>query len=248
MFPQADNTLLTDREPPEIVIFDDVTDCPYIEGQIARLPIRLPIRVLEPSEFDERLAKGDRRHGVALYTPSCPACRACEPIRLDLERFRLQKTHRRILRQGDQRLQVEVGPPILTMDRIQLYEKHQQGRGLSMPDHPPMTLPRYRGFIVDRLCDSFEIRLYLSGELVGVAITDRARDSLSAHYTFFDPDFPKLSLGTYAILKQIEMARQQRKRYLYLGLYIAENKHMRYKARFLPHERRVQDAWTRFEA
>ena len=66
VFPGTDNALLTDRSPAEVMIHDDLCDCPYIDGQIARMPLRLPIRPLEPHEFDERLAQGDRRHGVSL--------------------------------------------------------------------------------------------------------------------------------------------------------------------------------------
>ncbi len=95
--------------------------------------------------------------------------------------------------------------------------------------------------------NSFEIRLWLGEALVGVAITDEGKESLSAHYTFFDPDYPHLSLGTYAILQQIRYGQVNHKRYLYLGLFVGDNAHMRYKARFLPHERRVMGEWKRFD-
>ncbi len=248
MFPRTENDILTDREPHEIVIHDDTLDCPYIDGQVARMPVRLPVRALQPQEFDRRLARGDRRHGVALYAPDCPNCRACEAIRLDLHEFQPGKTHRRILRRGDQTLRVDTGPPLLSQSRVDLYEKHLHGRGLAKADHSDMTLPRYRSFVVDRFCDSFEIRLWLGSNLVGVAITDCGTTALSAHYTFFDPDYPHLSLGTYAILQQVRIARQRAMRYLYLGLFIGQNVHMRYKARFLPHERRIGGAWKRFDA
>jgi arginine-tRNA-protein transferase len=35
-------------------------------------------------------------------------------------------------------------------------------------------------------------------------------------------------------------------RYLYLGLYIAESLHMRYKARFVPHQRLLDGKWLEF--
>jgi arginine-tRNA-protein transferase len=36
-------------------------------------------------------------------------------------------------------------------------------------------------------------------------------------------------------------------RYLYLGLYVADCRHLAYKARFLPHERLVNGEWRRFD-
>ena len=78
------------------------------------------------------------------------------------------------------------------------------------------------------------------------AITDREADALSAHYTYYDPDYARLSLGTFAILKQIELVRERGMHHLYLGLYIGENEFMRYKARFRPHERLIDGIWTPF--
>ena len=86
----------------------------------------------------------------------------------------------------------------------------------------------------------------LSGLLVGVAIADRAADALSAVYCFYDPSFARLSLGTYSVLKQIGALPQWGLRYLYLGLYVAGNRAMAYKARYLPHERLIDGTWQRF--
>ena len=56
-----------------------------------------------------------------------------------------------------------------------------------------------------------------------------------------------MSLGTYCILKQIEACRAWGLRYLYLGLYVADCRHLAYKARFLPHERLVNGEWRKFD-
>jgi len=244
VIPLNAKALLVDRTPPEILLHDEVDACPYIPGRDARMPLRLPTRMLRAEEFDGRLARGDRRHGHILYTPTCPTCRACEPIRVDVNRFRPSKTQRRVKRKGDDLLTWEIGDVELSLARVRLYEKHLRGRNLGDGTHPPMTLARYRGFIVDRCCESFELRLSLDGELVAVAITDRGKATLSAHYTFHDPDHARLSLGTYAILKQIELAQQWGLNHVYLGLFIAENRSMRYKARFRPHDRRIGGTWT----
>jgi arginine-tRNA-protein transferase len=66
-------------------------------------------------------------------------------------------------------------------------------------------------------------------------------------YTHYDRRSGGLGLGTYSILKQIELCRSLGLEYLYLGLFIAESPVMRYKARFLPHERRLGGTWVPFE-
>jgi len=78
-------------------------------------------------------------------------------------------------------------------------------------------------------------------------VTDRGTTSLSAVYCFWNPAYARLSVGTYSILKQIQLARHWEMDHLYLGLYIADNAHMSYKARFTPHERLIDGRWQRFE-
>ncbi|HYJ08439.1 MAG TPA: arginyltransferase, partial [Polyangiaceae bacterium] len=79
-------------------------------------------------------------------------------------------------------------------------------------------------------------------------IVDRSSEALSAVYCYYDPAHERLGLGTYSILKQLELCRMWGLRYLYLGLYIAESVHMRYKARFQPHERLLDGRWVEFRS
>lgn len=220
--------------------------CPYLPEQRARLPFRLPVRALDGSELDERLEGGDRRNGPLLYKPSCPSCHACEPIRLDAFDFPLRTTHRRTLRRGDRELTLEIGPAVATYDRVDLYNAHLEARGLSQTG-PRMDLEGYRHFLVESCCPSFELRYFHRGRLAGVAVTDRGAGSLSAVYCYYDPGLARLSLGTYSILKQLELCREHGLRHLYLGLYVEGSDAMEYKSRYLPHERLVEGEWRRFE-
>ncbi len=94
------------------IVYDELDRCPYLAGNVARLPLRVPARPLTRAEVDAALAAGDRRQGVFLYRPSCPACQACEPIRIPVADFAPSATHRRTLRAGDARFRLEVGRPI----------------------------------------------------------------------------------------------------------------------------------------
>lgn len=239
--------LLADRRPAELLVHDEAEPCPYLPGRVARMPLRLPVRALTHDELDARLAAGDRRHGALFYRPSCDGCDACQAIRIDVSDWRFTKSHRRTLRKGDAHLKVTIGPPIVDGDRVALYDKHRFGRGLAKADTRPMDSQSYQRFLVDRFCDAFELRFTMDGRLVGVAVTDRGDEALSAVYCFYDPAVSAVGIGTYSILKQIQLAQQRGHRYLYLGLYIENCPPMAYKARFLPHQRRVHGRWHRFD-
>lgn len=233
-------------DPPELLVYDEATACPYLAGRDARMPLRVPTRMLTLQEFAERLRAGDRRQGVLLYRTACPSCQACEPIRIDVEQFEPDRTQRRVHRRGLKTFHVEIGPPEFSPEKVALYNRHKAGRGLSA-DGQDIDEAGYRAFLVDTCCESFELRYRLDGRLVGVAVVDRAEDALSAVYFYFDPEFERLSPGVFSIMKQIELCRAWGLRFLYLGLYIRDCPSMAYKARYLPHERRLEGRWRRFE-
>lgn len=236
--------LLVDRHPAELLVHDSTEPCPYLPERTARLPLRLPLRPLSGAELDSRFARGDRRHGALFYRPSCPECSACEAIRLDVNLFEPSRTHRRIRRQGLKTLEVIRAEPCVDDERVALYDAHRFGRGLATANATPMTQVGYQRFLVDRFCDAFELQYRLDGQLVGVALTDRSESALSAVYCFYDPAFSRLSIGTFSILEQLAIAQTEGLRHLYLGLYIAGCDAMAYKARFIPHERRIGGEWT----
>ncbi len=101
------------------------------------------------------------------------------------------------------------------------------------------------GFV--RSCfESFEITYWLEGQLACVAVCDLGRNSVSAVYTFFDPELRSASVGTYSILKQIEFCQRRNLKFLYLGYYVAESPHMKYKSRFKPNQRLIDGQWKTF--
>ena len=232
--------------PPELVVHDEEAHCPYLPGRVSRLPLRLPARALDRGELDQRLALGDRRQGVVLYRTACPECQACVPLRVPVTSFKPDRAQRRALSRGDAELRVEVGDPKVDPRRVELYNLHREGRGLA-DEQPLIDEEGYHDFLVDTCCDCFEIRYYRGKELVGVAVTDRGERSLSAVYCYYDPKFRGVGIGTYSILKQIQLSASWKLDHLYLGLFIAESSKMAYKARFLPHERLQHGRWVCFD-
>jgi len=209
--------------------------------------MRLPSRALTAVELDRRLSEGDRRHGPFLYRPSCDECSECQAIRLPVGELRSRRSHRRLRNKGDKVFRIQLGAPTVDDARLRLYAKHKQERGLALSGSGALDRRGYESFLVDRCVPSFEMTYWDGDHLAAVAVVDRGREALSAVYCQWDPDYARLSLGTYSILKQLELAEKMSVRWLYLGLYIADNPHMSYKARFRPHERLIDGRWVRFD-
>lgn len=234
---------MTSRDKTDIVIIDETEPCPYLPGQTARLPLRMPLRSIDPEFADALLSQGNRRTGEFIYTTQCPRCQACEPLRVDCTAFEFSKNHKRVLARGNRSYYQQIGPLVADELRVGLFNKHRQLRGLATQDKQ-IDLDEYHWGFVRSCFESFEIAYFDHlGQLVCVGICDQGKTSLSAVYTFFDPDLERHSLGTYSILRQIEYCRSLGLRYLYLGYYVQNSLHMKYKARFLPHERLQRGKW-----
>lgn len=236
---------MTQHTDKELIVIDNVEPCPYLPNQQARMPLRVVLGKMTPLLTDAYLSAGYRRSGEFVYRTQCPSCQACEPIRVSPAEFRPGRGGVRTLRRGDRRYVERIGPMQADEQRVQLFNRHRQARGLASNERD-IDLDDYHWGFVRSCFSSFEIAWYDGPRLVAVAICDRGQQSVSAVYTFYDPDIRGDSLGTYAILKQLEFCRQNRIDWLYLGYYVSECGHMNYKKRFLPHERLLDGKWQKF--
>lgn len=187
------------------------------------------------------LARGFRRAGGHLYHPHCRRCRACVSCRIAVERFRPDRSQRRCLRRNAD-LEVRRTEPGFTAERYRLYRRYLRSRhpGGGMDEADAADFER---FLVAPWSPTEFIELRAGGHLLGVAVTDVTSSGLSAVYTFFDPEQPRRSLGTFAILSQIDLARRLRAHYLYLGFWIDGHPKMDYKRRFAAAELLGPDGW-----
>ena len=80
-------------------------------------------------------------------------------------------------------------------------------------------------------------------KLLAVAVCDVLKNGLSAVYTFYDCDAEARSLGTYAVLWQINEAKRLEMDYLYLGYWVEKSKKMTYKTHFQPLEALIDQRW-----
>ena len=226
------------------IIDDSPSPCSYLEDEDARLPMSLPMLPITPSRFDQLMELGYRRSGAFFYYTNCPNCTACEPIRLDVTQFELSRSHKRSLKRS-QSLRFKWSVATCDDQRVNLFNLHRQGRGLAR-EPGDIDERGFRDFLLTAPNMTLELSIWLDQELLSVSITDLGQQSLSAVYCCFNPEFERFSLGTLSVLKQIEFAKHNQLKWLYLGLYVRENAHLSYKANYRPHQRRINGVWQDF--
>lgn len=225
------------------VIWDQPEPCPYLPTETARLPLRAPPRALTPSQLDEQLAEGDRRSGRLLYRTACPSCSACEPLRVDIERFAPSKSQRRVWRRNAGDVAITIGTPKVDRERVELFNRHKLERGLSRSGEA-LSDQAYRQWLVDTCCTTLEVGFRLGERLVAVSILDLGQASASSVYHYFDPAESDRSLGVFSALAEMAFLRDRGVRWYYLGLYVRDCDRLNYKADYRPHERLVAGQWV----
>ena len=106
---------------------------------------------------------------------------------------------------------------------------------------------QYRHFLLPSNVDSKLVEFRENGILRMVSIIDELPDGISSVYTFFDPDVPGASFGTYNILWQARQCRELKLPYLYLGYWIKDSRKMAYKAAFKPLQALINGQWEPLE-
>ncbi|RYV01696.1 arginyltransferase [Shewanella sp. OPT22] len=216
-------------------------DCSYLSGQKEQL-LTLTDYEIDLSLYERLLSLGFRRNGSAIYKPHCPACAECKPIRINVDEFKLSKRQKRTLKKNERFTWKLVDQN--KEEYFQLYQEYIEARHSDGPMYPADRNQYEQFLLCSWLPDSF-IEIYDEDKLIGVAVTDILKNSVSAIYSFFDNDYADYSLGSFMILVQIELAQQTNKQYVYLGYQIDECRKMNYKKLYRPFEVLTDQGWQR---
>lgn len=212
--------------------------CSYLSDREQTTVLADPKFQMSMDIFDSLSEVGFRRSGGIVYTPRCRECSACLPVRVPINEFSPNRSQRRNWKQN-QDLHVSVKDAVIHEEHFELYRRyihHRHGDGEMATDDPE----RFAEFFLSKWCDSRFIEFRLgeqpNDKLIAMAVIDLLESGWSAVYTFFDPDYSKRGLGTFAVLWMLEQCKQLDHSYLYLGYLIHESPKMSYKAKFKPYE------------
>jgi arginine-tRNA-protein transferase len=183
-----------------------------------------------------------RRLGPLVYRPACDACGECRQLRVPVATFAPSRAQRRCLKRN-RGLAITTGPPELTDEKLELYERYLHER-----HDGQMTGSReeLEGFLYVTGIETLEVCYRSEGRLVAVGIADVEPRALSAVYCYFEPDIPTRGLGTFNVLWLLREARRRGVPHVYLGYYVAGAPTMEYKAGYRPCELLQPDgSWER---
>ncbi|KAA1155669.1 arginyltransferase [Pseudoalteromonas sp. FUC4] len=217
-------------------------DCSYLPNRQEQLLVILDPSCYSTDKFESLLGLGFRRSGNQIYRPHCPICSACNSVRVLAQDFIPSKSQKRKLNKAKNQFEVKYS----TQERPEyypLYSKYITMRHQDGSMYPPEK-EQFQSFLLCSWLKITFIELWHQDTLVAVAVTDCMNSSISAIYTFFDPDFEHYSLGSVMILEQLKFAKEQNKQYVYLGYQIDECDKMKYKTQFLPAQKQLNDEWV----
>jgi leucyl-tRNA---protein transferase len=223
--------------------------CSYLPDLQARSQVATPALLIDTRVYSELVQHGFRRSGTYTYRPHCDNCRACVPLRVQITKFKPNRSQRRAWKQHAH-LEATLHPLQDNTEYFDLYQRYQHARhkdgGMDNDDRES-----YQNFLLQSHVDSllvefrepFDRAQGKLGALRMVSVIDLLKDGLSSVYTFYDPDLPRARLGVYNVLWQIELCRKLDLDFIYLGYWIEHSRKMAYKTDYQPAQGLLDGEW-----
>jgi len=173
------------------------------------------------------------------------------PVRILVEEFAPRRSLKRIARINSDLVATRM-MPAPSAEQYALFRSYIDARHAD-GGMAEMSVLDYSLMVEDSVVETFVTEYRLKPDpcgnggspLIAVSLCDRLSDGVSMVYSFYDPDQPQRSLGTYMILDHVDYAREQGLPYVYLGYWIEGSRKMRYKNRFEPQEWLTSKGWVR---
>ncbi len=224
--------------------------CSYLPNLAARSQVATPAHLITRGIYSELVQQGFRRSGTYTYRARCDSCQACQSIRIPAADFLPSRSQKRAW-QHHNNLQTSLHTLADKPEYYALYQRYQAARhkngGMDNDDHEA-----YEKFLLRSEVETFIVEFRESpehreaGVLRMISVIDLLADGLSSIYTFFEPDLPHSSFGVYNVLWQIDLCRQLKLDFVYLGYWIEDCQKMTYKTQYQPAQVLQNGTWQTY--
>ena len=210
--------------------------CAYLPNRSVRMNYK-HIEEATQTYNSALIARGWRRFGCYYFHPICNGCNECKSIRVNVNDYILRKSQKKSIKRNKE-TKIIIQKPTLSQAHIDLYNKYHAFKHKKDDwSHRNISPREYKENFVEGAHDFGKEILYIKDDvLIGVDLIDILDDGISSIYFYYDPDYPNLSLGTYSLLYQVELAKVLELPWIYLGYWVDGCKAFSYKPNFQPQE------------
>ena len=209
--------------------------CSYLDNKEQTTHYKI-INNCSSLQTQELIERGYRRFGKMYSRPICEECNECQSIKIDVENYVFSKSEKRVIKKAKDIL-TYTQTPILSQEHLNLFEKYHLFMHKKKDwNYQETTADHYYNSFVSGHEDyGYEVLYYLNEKLIGVDLIDILEDGISSIYFYYDPDYSHLSPGKLSLLRQIQLAKEYNKKWIYLGYYVEECDSLNYKAEYKPY-------------
>jgi arginine-tRNA-protein transferase len=220
--------------PPSTDYCMDDNLCSYIPGKRARMNYK-QIDVVTQTFATAAIQRGWRRFGKNFVYPVCYGCTECKSLRIDVANFKYGKSKRKTINRNEN-TKIVIQNPSISKKHLELYNTYHafKERLDGWPHHSMNMQEYYSNYVVGAHDFGKEILYYIDNKLVCVDLIDILEDGISSIYCYYDPNYPRNSLGTYSLLYQVKLAQSLGLDWVYLGYWVEGCDAFKYKENFKP--------------
>jgi len=210
--------------------------CTYVEGKYVKMNYK-QVDVVSKTFATAVAQRGWRRFGRNFIYPMCYGCTECKSLRIKVKDYKYSKSQRKAINRNEE-TKILIQDPSIQQEYLNLYNKYHSYKAKRDGwKHCDIDMQEYHETYVAGANEfGKELLYYIDGKLVAVDLIDILDDGISSVYCYYDPDYPRLSLGKYTLLYQIRLAENLGLDYVYLGYWVDGYKTFAYKEGFGPME------------
>lgn len=211
-------------------------ECAYIPDKKVRMNYKY-VKNATPEFNTAVVHRGWRRFGCYYFHPICNGCNECKSLRINVNEFVYTKSQKKA-KNRNKDTKIIIQKPTISQLHLDLYNKYHNHK--SKKDgwkQKNITSRDYKENFVEGAGEFGKEVLYIKdNKLIGVDLIDILEDGISSIYFYYDPDFSRISLGTYSLLYQVELAKILDLEWIYLGYWVEGCQAFAYKPNFKPQQ------------